>query len=96
LTCFFSIFSSGGGPPEPPEIWGEAPPLTPPAMTGAKSPASPLMDSDLKELSKWCNLNKMVVNVNKTKYINFNSVNFEFSEPVRFQIVLMEITAIVK
>ncbi len=38
-------------------------------------------------LSFWCNLNKMIVNVEKTKFINFGDKRFEFSNPIIYHTI---------
>lgn len=43
------------------------------------------INADLEILNVWCHINKMKINVNKTKYVNFNLVNtFEFPARLLF------------
>ncbi|KAG8319844.1 hypothetical protein J6590_108404 [Homalodisca vitripennis] len=42
------------------------------------------INSDLLLLRKWCLINKMQVNVNKSKFLNFSFQNFELPVPVKF------------
>lgn len=36
------------------------------------------IDKDLKKLREWFDINKLIVTVDKTTYINFNSIGFIF------------------
>lgn len=40
--------------------------------------------SDLHSLRRWCIINKMLVNVNKTKMVNFDHKGFHFDLPVKY------------
>lgn len=42
------------------------------------------INHDLLLLRKWCNINKMQVNVSKTKFINFDYSGFDFPVPLIF------------
>lgn len=43
-----------------------------------------LISEDLTTLKVWCSSNKMQVNVDKTKYVNFDFRDFTFNSDVRF------------
>jgi hypothetical protein len=42
------------------------------------------LETDLSVLRSWCTINKMQVNVSKTKYINFSSNSFVFPSVIKF------------
>lgn len=44
------------------------------------------LNNDLKILRKWCNNNKMIVNTNKTKFINFDLKKYRFEEVLKFHV----------
>jgi len=43
-----------------------------------------LMSEDLLLLSNWCSINKMQVNVDKTKFINFGFSDFDLPLPLKY------------